>query len=180
MEEVTDEPLYRDRVCGIDIGKAGMAATIRVPSDKDPARRASETRSFGTTKREVLALADWLRCWQVPAVVMESNGRLLEGAVLPAGGRGVRVRAGRREAGQEPARPAEAGPVRFAVAGGVLRARRGHRLLRGHAGVPDDPAAYPLPAGPDRGARAGRSSGRRSCWNQRRSSSPAWSPTCTG
>ena len=23
MEEVTDEPLYRDRVCGIDIGKAG-------------------------------------------------------------------------------------------------------------------------------------------------------------
>ena len=25
MEEVTDEPLYRDRVCGIDIGKAQMA-----------------------------------------------------------------------------------------------------------------------------------------------------------
>ena len=24
MEEVTDEPLYRDRVCGIDIGKAQM------------------------------------------------------------------------------------------------------------------------------------------------------------
>ena len=24
MEEVTDQPLYRDRVCGIDIGKAGM------------------------------------------------------------------------------------------------------------------------------------------------------------
>jgi transposase len=74
MEEVTDEPLYRDRVCGIDIGKAGMAATIRVPSDANPARRAQETRSFGTTKREVLALADWLRCWQVPAVVMEATG----------------------------------------------------------------------------------------------------------
>ena len=28
MEEVTDEPLYRDRVCGIKIGKAGMVATI--------------------------------------------------------------------------------------------------------------------------------------------------------
>ena len=27
MEEVTDEPLYRDRVCGIDIGKAGMVVT---------------------------------------------------------------------------------------------------------------------------------------------------------
>ena len=74
MEEVTDEPLYRDRVCGIDIGKAQMAATIRVPSDANPARRAQETRSFGTTKREVLALADWLRCWQVPAVVMEATG----------------------------------------------------------------------------------------------------------
>ena len=74
MEEVADEPLYRGRVCGIDIGKAGMAATIRVPSDRDPARRMAETRMFGTTKREVLALADWLRCWQVPAVVMEATG----------------------------------------------------------------------------------------------------------
>ena len=79
MEEVTDEPLYRDRVCGIDIGKAQMAATIRVPSDKDPARRAAETRSFGTTRREVLALADWLRCWQVPAVVMEASGDYWKG-----------------------------------------------------------------------------------------------------
>jgi transposase len=73
VEEVTDEPLYRDRVCGIDIGKAGMAATIRVPSEKNPARRASETRMFPTTKRGVLELADWLRCWQVPAVVMEAT-----------------------------------------------------------------------------------------------------------
>ena len=73
MEEVTDEPLYRDRVCGIDIGKAGLVATIRVPSDRDPARRMQETRSFGTTRREVLALADWLRSWQVPAVVMEAT-----------------------------------------------------------------------------------------------------------
>jgi transposase len=74
VEEVTGEPLYRDRVCGIDIGKAQMAATIRVPSDKDPARRAAETRSFATTKRGVLELADWMRCWQVPAAVMEATG----------------------------------------------------------------------------------------------------------
>ena len=79
MEEVTDEPLYRDRVCGIDIGKAGLVATIRVPSGKDPARRASETRRFGTTRREVLALADWLRCWQVPAVVMEATSDYWKG-----------------------------------------------------------------------------------------------------
>jgi transposase len=74
VEEVTDEPLYRDRVCGIDIGKAGLAATIRVPSGKDPARRMAETRLFATTKRGVLALADWMRCWQVPAVAMEATG----------------------------------------------------------------------------------------------------------
>jgi len=73
VQEVSDEPLYRDRVCGIDIGKAGMAATIRVPSEKNPARRASETRMFPTTKRGVLELADWLRAWQVPAVVMEAT-----------------------------------------------------------------------------------------------------------
>jgi transposase len=79
VEEVTDEPLYRDRVCGIDIGKAGLVATIRVPSDRDRARRMAETRSFGTTKREVLALADWLRSWQVPAVVMEATGDYWKG-----------------------------------------------------------------------------------------------------
>ena len=73
MQEVTDEPLYRDRVCGIDIGKAQMAATIRVPSDKNPARRMSETRMFGTTKAGVLELADWMRVWQVDAVVMEAT-----------------------------------------------------------------------------------------------------------
>jgi transposase len=79
VDEVTDEPLYRDRVCGVDIGKAGLVATIRVPSEKDPARRAAETRSFGTTRREVLALADWLRSWQVPAVVMEATGDYWKG-----------------------------------------------------------------------------------------------------
>jgi len=73
VQEVTGEPLYRDRVCGIDIGKAELYATIRVPSDKNPARRASETRRFATTRRGVVALADWLRCWQVPAVVMEAT-----------------------------------------------------------------------------------------------------------
>jgi transposase len=73
VEEVTDEPLHRDRVCGIDIGKASMAATIRIPSYGGRAQREQETREFGTTRREVLALADWLRCWQVPAVVMEAT-----------------------------------------------------------------------------------------------------------
>ena len=79
MEDVRDEPLYRSRVCGVDVGKAELYATIRVPSDGNPARRASETRRFATTKRGVLALADWLRCWQVPAMVMEATGDYWKG-----------------------------------------------------------------------------------------------------
>ena len=79
MEDVRDEPLYRSRVCGIDIGKAELYATIRVPSDGNPARRASETRRFATTKRGMLELADWLRCWQVPAMVMEATGDYWKG-----------------------------------------------------------------------------------------------------
>jgi len=106
VEEVTDEPLYRDRVCGIDIGKAQMVATIRVPSDKDPARRAQETRSFGTTKKEVLALADWLRCWQVPAVVMESTGDYWKGPLYRLEAEGFEcVLADARQVKNLPGRP---------------------------------------------------------------------------
>ena len=106
MEEVTDEPLYRDRVCGIDIGKAGLVATIRVPSDRDPARRAAETRSFGTTKREVLALADWLRCWQVPAVVMEATGDYWKGPFYRLEAEGLEcVLADARQVKNLPGRP---------------------------------------------------------------------------
>ncbi|MGH3231641.1 MAG: IS110 family transposase, partial [Streptosporangiaceae bacterium] len=78
---MTGEPLCRDRVCGTGAGagKAEMYATIRVPSDKDPARRAQETRSFATTRRGVLALADWLRSWQVPCAVMEATGDYWKG-----------------------------------------------------------------------------------------------------
>jgi len=106
VEEVTDEPLYRDRVCGIDIGKGQMVATIRVPSDRDPARRAAETRSFGTTRREVLALADWLRCWQVPAVVMEATGDYWKGPFYRLEAEGLEcVLADARQVKNLPGRP---------------------------------------------------------------------------
>ncbi len=45
----------------------------------EPGAAASETREFATTKRGVLALADWLRCWQVPAVVMEATAVIWKG-----------------------------------------------------------------------------------------------------
>ena len=155
MEEVTDEPLYRDRVCGIDIGKAGLYATIRVPSDKQPGAagvRDPQLRHHQAGGAGAGGLAAGLAG---PGRGDGGNWRLLEGAVLPAGGRGVRVRAGRREAGQEPARPAQAGPVGLQLAGRVLRARRGPVVLRAGPGVPGDPAAYPLPPRPDRRAHPG-------------------------
>jgi hypothetical protein len=74
VEEVEDEPLFAERVAGIDIGKKEIMVTIRVPSGTRPGGRQQETRSFGTTRRQLLALADWLRSWQVTKVGMEATG----------------------------------------------------------------------------------------------------------
>jgi transposase len=74
MQEAEDEPLFADRAAGIDIAKAGIEVTIRVPSDTRRGGRQQETRAFRTTRKELLALADWLRCWQVTKVGMESTG----------------------------------------------------------------------------------------------------------
>jgi transposase len=73
MQEVEDEPLFCERAAGIDIGKAEVMVTIRVPSETRKGGRQQETRKFGTTRRELLALADWLRCWQVERAGMEST-----------------------------------------------------------------------------------------------------------
>ena len=73
MQEAEDEPLFADRAAGIDIAKAGIEVTIRVPSDTRRGGRQQETRSFRTTRKDLLALADWLRCWQVSKVGMEST-----------------------------------------------------------------------------------------------------------
>jgi transposase len=74
MFEAEDEPLFAERAAGIDIAKAGIEVTIRVPSDTRRGGRQQETRSFRTTRKDLLALADWLRCWQVTKVGMESTG----------------------------------------------------------------------------------------------------------
>jgi transposase len=79
--------VYRDRVAGIDIGKAELKACVRVPGK----RRGSfqqQVRTFATTTRALLALLDWLRAERVRLVGMESTGQywrpvyyLLEGWV---------------------------------------------------------------------------------------------------
>jgi transposase len=74
VEEAEDEPLFAERVAGIDIGKKEIMVTIRVPSDIRPGGRQQETRSFRTFRKDLLALADWLRAWQVTKVGMEATG----------------------------------------------------------------------------------------------------------
>ena len=74
MEDVEDEPLFAERVAGIDIGKAEVMVTIRVPSDTRKGRRQQETRAFRAVRKDLLALADWLRSWGVAKVGMEATG----------------------------------------------------------------------------------------------------------
>jgi transposase len=74
MQDVQEEPLFVQRVAGLDIAKAGVEVTIRVPGDTSPGRRQQETRTFGTTRRELDSLADWLRSWGVTKVGMEATG----------------------------------------------------------------------------------------------------------
>ena len=73
MEDVHEEPLFVQRVAGLDIAKAEVEVTIRVPSDTSSGRRQQETRTFGTTRRELLELAGWLRCWGVTKAGMEAT-----------------------------------------------------------------------------------------------------------
>jgi transposase len=74
MQDVQDEPLFAERVAGLDIAKAGVEVTIRVPSDTAAGRRQQETRTFGTIRRELESLGDWLRCWGVTKIGMEATG----------------------------------------------------------------------------------------------------------
>src|SRR5260370_34672769 len=74
MQDVHDEPLFCERVAGLDIAKAEVEATIRVPSDTAPGRRQQETRTFATTRRELESLGDWLACWGGTKVGMEATG----------------------------------------------------------------------------------------------------------
>ena len=74
MDEVEDEPLFADRVAGLDIAKAGVEVTVRVPGHTEAGRRRQETRAFGTTRRELLDLAAWLRRWEVTKAGMEATG----------------------------------------------------------------------------------------------------------
>ena len=89
MDEVDDADLVVERVAALDLGKAGLQACVRVPNPQRPGRRMQELRGYATTTAQLLAMAGWLRHWHVQRVVDGIHQHLLEGGVLPAGGRGV-------------------------------------------------------------------------------------------
>ena len=132
MEEAGDEPLFCERAAGIDIGKLLVSVTIRVPSDTRKGGRQQETREFGTTRRQLLEMADWLRCWGVTRAGMEATQRLLEAGLLPAGtaGAGPPLPG---VAGQGAARAAEERQAELGLAGQGHRAR-----VAGGSFVPPD------------------------------------------
>ncbi len=66
-------PSWSGRVAALDIGKATLVACARVPHDAKPGRRRQEVRTFATTTRSLLAMADWLHGLGVTRVVMEST-----------------------------------------------------------------------------------------------------------
>jgi hypothetical protein len=74
VEEVTEEPAELvEQVAALDIGKATLVACVRVPHETKPGRRRQEVRSFATTTKSLLELADWLYGLGVTRVVMEST-----------------------------------------------------------------------------------------------------------
>ena len=74
MEEVTEEPVQvAQRICAIDIGKAGLVACVRTPHPDRPDRRVQQVREYATVTPALLGLADWLRVEQVALVAMEAT-----------------------------------------------------------------------------------------------------------
>ena len=59
--------VVHDRCCGLDVHKKSVVACVITPE-------AQQTKTFGTTTRQLLALADWLRDKHVSHVAMESTG----------------------------------------------------------------------------------------------------------
>src|SRR5207302_11155406 len=63
---------FVERCAGLDVHKDSVAATVRVPGGGR--ERLQETRTFSTTTRGLVTLADWLASYGVTLVGMESTG----------------------------------------------------------------------------------------------------------
>ena len=166
MEEAEDEPLFCERAAGIDIGKQAVMVTVRVPSETRRGGRAQETREFGTTRRQLLELADWLRSWGVERAGMESTSDYWKPVFFLLEQQGFDCVLYQASQGQGAARAAEDRQAGLGLAGEGDRAGVGGRVVRAAGGHPPAAHPYPLPQaadpGEDRGEAAGReAAGRR-------------------
>ena len=59
--------IVHDRCCGLDVHKKSVVACVISPESQ-------QTRTFGTTTRQLLALSDWLCDHHVTHIAMESTG----------------------------------------------------------------------------------------------------------
>ncbi len=73
VEDVEEYGDLVERVAALDLGKAGLMACVRIPSQGKPGRRSQEVREYSTLSRSLLDLADWLRCEGVRLVAMEAT-----------------------------------------------------------------------------------------------------------
>ncbi len=60
------------RCAGLDVHKATVVATVRVPGDDG--RRRVVTETFGTMTPDLIALREWLQAYGVTQVALESTG----------------------------------------------------------------------------------------------------------
>ncbi len=63
---------FVERCAGLDVHKDSVGATVRVPGGGR--ERLQQTRTFSTTTRGLVTLADWLASYGVTLVGMESTG----------------------------------------------------------------------------------------------------------
>lgn len=61
-----------ERCAGLDVHKDTVVATVRTPGRGR--RRHTETATYGTTARQIVALGDWLAGHNVTLVGMEATG----------------------------------------------------------------------------------------------------------
>jgi transposase len=61
-----------DRVAGLDVHKATVVATVRIPGADGG--RQSRTETFGTMTADLITLRDWLHAYGVTHVALESTG----------------------------------------------------------------------------------------------------------
>jgi transposase len=73
LHDSEDSEEIIERVAALDIGKAELAACIRVPNPDSPARRAQEITTCSTMTRPLLGLAERLRELGVTRVVTEAT-----------------------------------------------------------------------------------------------------------